>query len=79
MLTWQTLYDMASLTKVTTCTTAAMQLYQRGLIGLDDHVSDERYLGRQLLLQHQRVVYVVWCWSFLVGFCSLSIDLNHIL
>ena len=49
-VTWQTLYDMASLTKVTTCTTAMMQLYQKGLVHLDDYVADERYLGRVALV-----------------------------
>ena len=35
-----TLFDLASLTKVTTTTTALMQLYEKGMISLNDKVSD---------------------------------------
>jgi CubicO group peptidase (beta-lactamase class C family) len=40
-----TLYDMASLTKVTMATTAAMTFYQRGELHLDTKISDSRLLG----------------------------------
>ena len=35
-----TLFDLASLTKVTTTTTATMQLYEKGMISLNDKVSE---------------------------------------
>jgi CubicO group peptidase (beta-lactamase class C family) len=41
----QTLYDMASLTKVFVTTTATMQFYQRGELDLDMKVSDPSLLG----------------------------------
>jgi CubicO group peptidase (beta-lactamase class C family) len=34
-----TLFDLASLTKVTTTTTAAMQMYEMGMLALEDHVA----------------------------------------
>lgn len=39
-VTTRSRYDVASLTKVVATTTAAMQLYEAGLLGLDDRVGD---------------------------------------
>jgi beta-glucosidase-like glycosyl hydrolase/CubicO group peptidase (beta-lactamase class C family) len=40
---WSTLYDLASLTKVVATTPSMMKLFDQGLVGLDDSVSE--YLG----------------------------------
>ena len=45
MVTNESLYDMASCTKIMATTTAAAILYQKGLLGLDEKVSSSRLLG----------------------------------
>ena len=38
-VTYDTLYDLASVTKVVSTTSAVMKLYERGLMALDDKIS----------------------------------------
>ena len=45
MVTLETVYDLASLTKVLASTTAIMVFYQRGLIDLDWRIADNVLLG----------------------------------
>lgn len=61
LVTNETLYDMASCTKVMATTTAAAILYQRGLLGLDELIASPRLLGPDFASQGKGNITVRNC------------------
>ena len=66
----KTIFDLASLTKVTTTTTAAMQLYEKGMISLNRRVAEyfpNTFVSmdsrKEKMTVHHLLVHSGTCWS----------------